>query len=96
MMTRSSVVDYAALRRRYDGIYIANNGYDKARAHAALRSGDADLIAFGVPFIAIPDLVDRKKPDWPLNAPDSQTFYGGGEAGYTDYANYRAPDGWAS
>lgn len=96
MMTRSSVVDYAALRRRYDGIYIANNGYDKARAHAALRSGDADLIAFGAPFIANPDLVDRLKHDWPLNAPDSQTFYGGGEAGYTDYASYRVLDGRAT
>ena len=96
MMTRSSVVDYAALRRRYDGIYIANNGYDKARAHAALRIGDADLIAFGAPFIANPDLVDRLKHDWPLNAPDGQTFYGGGEAGYTDYASYRVPDRCAS
>lgn len=90
MMTRSSAVDYAALRRRYDGIYIANNGYDKARADAKLRSGDADLIAFGTAFIANPDLVERLRHGWPLSTANGQTFYGGGEAGYTDYAIYQA------
>nr|WP_200964334.1 alkene reductase [Aquabacterium parvum] len=90
MMTRTSAVDYAALRRRYGGIYIANNGYDKARANAALGSGDADLIAFGTAFIANPDLVDRLRNDWPLTAPDGQTFYVGGETGYTDYAIHEA------
>lgn len=89
MMTRSSAVDYPALRRRFDGVYIANNGYDKARAAVALRSGDADLVAFGAAFIANPDLVDRLRHDCPLNAPDAQTFYGGGEAGYTDYAPHQ-------
>jgi N-ethylmaleimide reductase len=87
MMTRSSALDYPALRRRFGGIYIANNGYDKARANAVLQSGEADLVAFGTAFIANPDLVGRLRNDWPLNIPDVQTFYGGDEAGYTDYAS---------
>lgn len=90
MMVRPSVLDYSALRRRFDGVYIANNGYDKRRASAALRNGDADLIAFGTAFIANPDLVDRLRHDWPLSTPDVQTFYGGGEVGYTDYRGHRS------
>lgn len=85
MMTQSSTLDYRALRRCFDGVYMANNGYDKARAIAALRGDDADLVAFGAAFIANPDLVNRFRHDWPLNAPDPQTFYAGGERGYTDY-----------
>jgi len=77
--------NFAQLRRCFKGLYIANGGYDKARAAAALASGNADLVAFGVPFIANPDLVARMKQDAPLNAPDPGTFYGGGEKGYTDY-----------
>jgi N-ethylmaleimide reductase len=45
----------------------------------------ADLVAFGVPFIANPDLVARLHSDAPLNKPDSSTFYGEGPGGYTDY-----------
>jgi N-ethylmaleimide reductase len=78
-------VDYRALRDAFGGIYIANNGYDRVRAEAALRSGAADLVAFGVPFLANPDLVRRYQDNLPLNTPDSSTFYGGGAAGYTDY-----------
>ena len=54
-------------------------------AIAAVESGRADMIAFGKPFIANPDLVERLERDAPLNAPDSATFYGGGREGYTDY-----------
>jgi N-ethylmaleimide reductase len=64
---------------------MTNFGYDKARANAVLASGQADLVAFGVPFIANPDLPERFRRDAPLNAPDPATFYGGGEKGYTDY-----------
>lgn len=85
MMTKSSDLDYRLLRSKFTGPYIANNGYDLARAQAAIRSGAADLVAFGVPFLANPDLVRRYREGLPLNAPDSSTFYGGGEAGYTDY-----------
>ena len=78
-------VDYRELRRRFGGTYIANNGYDKARAMAAIEQGSADLIAFGKPFIANPDLVTRLRRDLPLASSDPATFYGGDERGYTDY-----------
>ncbi len=85
MVTQEKVVDYSELKRLYQGIYIANVGYDKSRAEKSLSDGDAELIAFGVPFLANPDLVERLKTDAELNAPDQNTFYGGAEAGYTDY-----------
>ena len=85
MMSESRNVDYRALRDAYDGIYMANNGYDKQRAKAALDNGDCDLVAIGVPFLANPDLVYRYKHDLPLNEADQATFYGGDETGYTDY-----------
>jgi N-ethylmaleimide reductase len=77
--------DLQTLRRSFKGLYIANNGYDLALALEARRQGLADLIAFGRPFIANPDLVERLRTDAPLNAPDRSTFFGGGAAGYTDY-----------
>jgi N-ethylmaleimide reductase len=64
---------------------MINGGYDVARAEAALASGGADLVAFGVPFLANPDLVERFRRGAPLNAPDRATFYGGDHRGYTDY-----------
>ncbi len=85
MMSESREVDYRALRDAYDGIYMANNGYDKQRAQTALANGDCDLVAIGVPFLANPDLVYRYKNDLPLNEADQATFYGGDETGYTDY-----------
>ena len=85
MMGAGSTFDYRALRDAYSGLYMANNGYDKDRAVASLSNGDSDLVAFGVPFLANPDLVKRFRHDLPLNAPDQATFYGGDETGYTDY-----------
>jgi N-ethylmaleimide reductase len=64
---------------------IVNTGFDKATANAALASGNADLVAFGVPYIANPDLVARLRSDATLNKPDPTTFYGIGPKGYTDY-----------
>ncbi|MGE0024108.1 MAG: alkene reductase [Hyphomicrobium sp.] len=75
----------AALRKLFKGAYLANNGYDRAEAIRAVESGAADLIAFGRPFIANPDLVERLKANAPLNVPDQATFYGGDARGYTDY-----------
>jgi N-ethylmaleimide reductase len=75
----------AALRARFDGVYLANNGYDRQMAMDAVASGAADLVAFGKPYIANPDLVERLRRDAPLNTPDQATFYGGAEKGYTDY-----------
>jgi NADH:flavin oxidoreductases, Old Yellow Enzyme family len=69
----------------YKGTLIINRGFTKSTANKVLNDGDADLVAFGVPFIASPDLVERLKIDAPLNQPDSTTFYTPGEKGYTDY-----------
>jgi N-ethylmaleimide reductase len=78
--------DYAALRDRFDGAWMVNNGYDRQMALDAVSSGRADLVSFGRAFIANPDLVRRLREDAPLNPPmDRETFYGGGAHGYTDY-----------
>ncbi|MGJ7486421.1 alkene reductase [Variovorax sp. LT2P21] len=77
--------DFIELKRRFGGKYIANGGYDAERAAAALRSGSADLVAFGTPFLANPDLVERLRNGAALNAADPSTFYQGEARGYTDY-----------
>jgi N-ethylmaleimide reductase len=77
--------DYASLRKRFSGTYIANNGYDFKLATEVLDQNKADLIAFGKLFISNPDLVERLKLGAPLNPFDKATFYGGGAKGYTDY-----------
>ncbi len=81
--------DYAKLRATYraaggKGAWMVNNGYDKSLAEQALRDG-ADLVAFGKPYIANPDFVERLHRNAPLNTPDKATFYGGDARGYTDY-----------
>ncbi|CAL8475642.1 alkene reductase [Caballeronia sp. S22] len=73
------------LRGEYHGVLMLAGGYNGVTAEAALASGRADIIAFGRPFIANPDLPSRLRQDLPLNVPDSSSFFGGGEAGYTDY-----------
>ena len=73
------------LRRRFKGALILNGGYDAQSADAAIARGDADLIAFGVPFLANPDLPARYAKQAPLNAPDQSTFYAGEAKGYIDY-----------
>ena len=73
------------LRRIFDGTYIVNGGFDLAAANAAVARGEADLVAFGVPFLANPDLPDRWKRGAPLNAADQATFYTGEQKGYIDY-----------
>lgn len=67
------------------GAVILSGGYDKKRAEADLKSGAADLIAFGRSYIANPDLVERLTINAPLNEADQRTFYTPGSAGYTDY-----------
>jgi len=64
---------------------IINTGFDKTKANAVLVARDADLVAFGVPFLANPDLPERLRRDLPLNRPDAASFYGVGAKGYTDY-----------
>lgn len=75
----------ARLRAGFAGPLILAGGYDRARAEAVLRKGGADLIAFGRPFIANPDLVARLQADAPLAPADRATFYTRGAAGYVDY-----------
>ena len=84
----AGAVDYRALKSQFDGTYIANNGYDLDRATSAVSTGRADLVSFGAPFLANPDLVRRYRENLPLNVPDPSTFYTGGEAGYNDYPAY--------
>lgn len=79
------------MRARFRGVLVANGGYDRETAEAAIASGAADLISFGRPFIANPDLPERFASGAPLETADPATFYGGDERGYTDYPPYRAP-----
>lgn len=73
------------LRKNFSNIIIHNGGFDKNKAENELKNDNANLISFGVPFIANPDLVDRLKADSPLAQPDQATFYTPGEKGFTDY-----------
>ncbi|NHZ91072.1 alkene reductase [Massilia sp. CCM 8733] len=75
----------ASLRAAFDGPFILAGGFGKASAEQALTAGQADLIAFGRPFLANPDLLARLRDDLALNQPDPSTFYTPGEKGYTDY-----------
>ena len=82
--------DWAALRAIYQqghvaGCWMVNNGYTRAMAMAAVAEGRADAVAFGRPFIANPDLVERLRADAPLAEVQRATLYGGGAEGYTDY-----------
>ncbi len=78
--------DYDALRERFKGVYIANNGYTREMAIDAWSPGaHADAVAFGRSFISNPDLVRRLKLNAPLQKANSATMYGGGAEGYTDY-----------
>ena len=81
--------DYTALKAAYraaggKGAWMVNNAYTRELADAALANG-ADIVAFGRPFIANPDLVARLKANAPLNEVNRATLYGGGAEGYTDY-----------
>jgi N-ethylmaleimide reductase len=78
------------LRKAFRGAFIANGGYDAKTANAAIESGEVDLVAFGVPFLANPDFPERVRRGAPLNAADFATFYSPGPKGYTDYAAMNA------
>ena len=72
-------------RPLYKGTLIINKGFTGASGNTVIADGDADLVAFGVPFLANPDLVERIRRQAPLNAPDMATFYTPGPKGYVDY-----------
>lgn len=73
------------LKELFGGVVIANERFTKAQANAWLAGGKADAVAFGIPFIANPDLPARLAADAPLNEPHPETFYGSGPVGYLDY-----------
>lgn len=75
----------AMIRSTFSGSYILSGGYDAARANADLDAQRGDLVAFGRPFIANPDLVAKLHDATPLTQPDYNTFYSADEKGYTDY-----------
>ena len=74
-----------AIRAAFGGTIILSGGYDRARAEADLAAGAGELVAFGRPFIANPDLVRRLRDGLPLAQPDPSTFYTPGAKGYSDY-----------
>lgn len=72
-------------RTLFNGLLMTNGGYDRAKGIDAVRAGEVDLVAYGKLFIANPDLPKRFQLNSSLNAPNPDTFYGGGAEGYTDY-----------
>lgn len=72
-------------RPLYKGTIIINKGFNGESGNKVIAEGDADLVAFGVPFLSNPDLVERIRKQAPLNAPDMATFYTPGPKGYVDY-----------
>lgn len=82
----------ADFRKSFGGTIIAAGGFDHDVAEERLNNNEIDLVAFGVPFIANPDLVERMKHGWPLAESDRATYYGvsgSPEKGYTDYPVYQ-------
>ncbi|WP_442112370.1 alkene reductase [Pseudomonas sp. NUPR-001] len=75
----------ALIKEAFGGPYIVNERFTKDTANAALASGNADAVAFGIPFIANPDLPARLAADAPLNEARPETFYAKGPVGYIDY-----------
>ncbi|MBB3104614.1 alkene reductase [Azomonas macrocytogenes] len=73
------------MKEVFGGVYIANERFDMDQADTWLKAGKADAVAFGVPFIANPDLPERFRRNAPLNEASPETFYSKGAVGYTDY-----------
>ena len=82
---RVGAFDWRGLRSAFGGSYMANGGYDRASAEAAIHTARADLVSFGTPYISNPDLTERFRRSAPLAVSDRATYYGGGANGYTDY-----------
>lgn len=86
-----AVID--AIRARFSRVYIANGAYTADEARQRIEAGRTDLVSFGRPIIANPDLVERFRLGAALNDWDSSTFYGGDVRGYTDYPALEASSG---
>lgn len=84
---RGEAMTLADFRAIYTGLLMGNCGYTAQQGAEAVANGNADLVAYGRPFITNPDLPARFQNDWPLTAfDDPSTWYGGGAEGYTDFA----------
>jgi 2,4-dienoyl-CoA reductase-like NADH-dependent reductase (Old Yellow Enzyme family) len=73
------------LKKTFGGVYVANEKFTLETGNAIIAAGDADAVAFGVPFISNPDLPARFAQKAALNEAHPQTFYADGPKGYTDY-----------
>jgi N-ethylmaleimide reductase len=72
-------------RARYNGMLMANLGFDRESGNALIESGGADLVSFGTPFIGNPDFVHRLRKHLPIAISNRETYYQGGPEGYVDY-----------
>ncbi|MBE7941072.1 MULTISPECIES: alkene reductase [Ramlibacter] len=89
---RQSGFDFRRLRVLFNGAYMANAGYERDTAIAAVREYRADFVAFGKLFISNPDLPERLRRNGPYNEPRPDSFYAGGAEGYDDYPALEAED----
>jgi N-ethylmaleimide reductase len=78
------------IRQVYQGNLMINGGYDAVTGEAAIANNEADLVAYGIPFLANPDFTERVKQNAPLNPPDFDTLYTPGAKGYNDYPTLTA------
>jgi hypothetical protein len=78
-------------RVAYDGTLMVSGGFTLETAQQAIEEGLSDLVVFGRPFIANPDLVNRLRHGWPLAEAGREAYYGGGAHGYIDYPAYSSP-----
>ncbi len=83
------------LKEAFGGVYVANEKFTQETAERVIASGEADAVAFGVQFLANPDLPRRFAVGAPLNEPDPATFYARGPEGYTDYPLLRTQEATA-
>ncbi|MEX2349372.1 MAG: alkene reductase [Flavobacteriaceae bacterium] len=72
-------------RPLYNGTLMINTDFDREKGNAVIAAGDADLVAFGRPFVSNPDLVERFEQKIDLTPWDKDTFYTSGKEGYIDY-----------
>ena len=86
----SEPMTLAEFRKEFHGPLMGNCGYTQETAEKSIAAGDADLIAFGHPFISNPDLVERFRNGWPLAAPAPMAdwYSPSGAKGYTDFLTY--------
>jgi N-ethylmaleimide reductase len=82
---------YRHFRPLFDGTVIANVGIDQERGNRLVEEGLVDLVAYGRPYIANPDLTARFAMGVPLALVNSDTIYGASAEGYTDYPTIPTP-----